>query len=107
MSQVKYKDISEIMHVNKSAGNKFFSHGAMQFFKSRICPTIYGGRYFVTSELVWDIGRRYSIRECSDDGAIITHHSMIGSHKEAVKHAKELAHEDQVVKHIAYYSRYR
>lgn len=107
MNQVFYKDISEIMQVNESVGNKFFSHKAMRFFKSRICPTIYGGRYFVTSEEVWDIGRRYSIRECSDDGAIITHHSMIGSHKEAVKHAKELAIQDHLVEHIRYYSRYR
>lgn len=107
MNQVKYKDISDIKHVNQSAGNKFFSHGAMQFFKSRICPTIYGGRYFVTSELVWEIGRRYSVRECSDNGSINTHHSMISSHKEAIKLAKELAQEDIVIEHIAYYSRYR
>ena len=107
MSQVWYNNIHEVMDANDRAENKFFSEGALRFFKSRISPTIYGGRYFVTSEEAWGMGRVYSVRECTDNGSIHTHHSFVPSHKEAVSLCKELAKEDRVVEHIRYYSRYR
>lgn len=106
MSQVWYANIHEVMDANDRSGFLFFSHDAMRFFKSRINPTIYGGRYFITSERYGD-ERVYSVRECTDGGSINTHHSLVPSHKEAVKLAKELAKEDAVVEHIRYYSRYR
>jgi hypothetical protein len=106
MSQVWYYNIHEVMDANDRSGRLFFSHGAMRFFKSRISPTIYGGRYFITSESYGD-ERVYSVRECGDSGDIMTHHSLVPSHKEAVKLAKELAKEDRIVEHIRYYSRYR
>lgn len=42
----------------------------MRFFSSRILPTVYGGRIFVTSEQdthehgAWNGERRYTVREC-------------------------------------------
>lgn len=53
---------------NLLAGKFFFSAATMRFFKSRVFPTVYGNRYFITSEIGWDMVRRYSIREAINEG---------------------------------------
>lgn len=73
-----YKDMSEVIRANEKRGDNWFDVDTKRFFRSRIGRTLYGGRYFVTSEqfvapMAGDDGpRRYSIREVMPDGAINT-----------------------------------
>lgn len=61
-----YNTIDEI----KDACPKFFGKDEMRNFGSRICQTVYAGRYFITSEKNRnESSRRYTIREVvAEDG---------------------------------------
>lgn len=67
-----YNSINEIKEANASIGAHFFEPATMRFFNSKIASrTVYGGRYFITSEQF--VGsdhvaqpRRYTIRACYD-----------------------------------------
>ncbi len=69
----------------------------MRFFKSRILPTVYGGRYFVTSEQFnSDTPRRYTVRRVEDNGAINTvgEFQAFPSSRAARAECRRLAKED-------------
>lgn len=59
--------ISDIRYNNLTAGHKFFSRGAMKFFRSRVLRTVYqgpGGIYFVTGEMTPESHtERYTVRQ--------------------------------------------
>ena len=58
--------ISEIMEANKNAGYHFFDKQTLHFFNSLILPTIYEGRFFITSEkdkYATNNVRKYTLRE--------------------------------------------
>ena len=60
-----YSDIDAIKYDARQCGSHFFDEGAMRFFNSRVLPTVYGGRFFITSERFDDsTPRRYTLREC-------------------------------------------
>lgn len=72
-----YSTIQQIRDANEARGHHFFEPGAMRFFRSRIGRTVYGGRYFITSEQFVDSNyrawpRQYTIRRANDDGSIDT-----------------------------------
>lgn len=53
MTAIKTYSMEEIRQASAAAGNHFFSHDTMKFFRSRTLPKVYqgtGGIYFVTSE---------------------------------------------------------
>jgi hypothetical protein len=54
---------SEVTH----GGSHFFDRDAMRFFKSRVNRTLYGGRFFVTSEDNGYDGRKYTVRFVRQD----------------------------------------
>ena len=67
-----YSTISEIKAANKAAGYFYFSPEAMHVWQSRCERGVYGGRYFVMSE-VSDNGtpRRYFyVRQITESGRI-------------------------------------
>lgn len=72
-----YASIAEIKAANASIGAHFFEPATMRFFNSKIASrTVYGGRYFITSEQF--VGsdhvaqpRMYTLRACYN-GAIDT-----------------------------------
>lgn len=70
--------IADVSWFNAVNGFHFFDVETLRFFSSRIGGTLYGGRFFVTSEQehvwgrVWDGERRYSVRRVADDGSIDT-----------------------------------
>jgi len=68
-----YYTISQIKNANKDGGFYFFSRNTMRFFKSRILPGVYNGRYFVTSERGPFGPRMYTVRRANDDGSVQTH----------------------------------
>ena len=65
-----YLTIAAVRRANKLAGQFFFSPDTMRFFSSRIGRTVYGGRYFVTSEQGPSEVRRYTVREAMENGHV-------------------------------------
>lgn len=63
-----YRNIEEIKAANKANGGHFFAPDTIRFFKSRILPRVYGGKYFITSEQ--DYNRLYTIREVDENGKV-------------------------------------
>lgn len=84
----------QVVAANRAAGQHWFSPDTMRFFNSRVLYTVYGGRYFLTSEKGPDGIRGYSVRETTPDGSSIT---TVGefqgwpSARAAQKEAKRLA----------------
>ena len=71
----QYSSIKEIIEDAKQAGSHFFDTATMKFFSSRILPTLYNGRYFITSERdsYRDSNPRvYTVREYMGGGDIRT-----------------------------------
>lgn len=91
------EDVKDIEDIATAAGSKFFSQGALSFFKSVIYPEVYAvgpGYLFVTSEQREEGPRRYTIRgwEPTEPEEIITV-SDFGYHKsleEAVAVIKDM-----------------
>ena len=79
-----FTSIEHVMAANRNLGHYFFERDTMRFFQTRIGSTLYGGRYFVTSErdsdyatsvrheAAWDGQRRYTVRRANGDGSITT-----------------------------------
>ena len=66
-----WSGIGLIKMANEECGQKWFSPATLKFFGCRVSSTIYGGRFFITSEL-GPSGRKYSIRQADKDGCIDT-----------------------------------
>jgi len=80
-TQRTFDDIAHVKAANRNLGHYFFERDTMRFFQTRIGSTLYGGRYFVTSErdeaygsisAAWDGQRRYTVRRANGDGSITT-----------------------------------
>jgi hypothetical protein len=68
-----FKTVNDVKQANERLGHHWFSPETLRFFSSRIGRTLYGGRYFITSEQYdHNAPRRYSIREASPDGSVRT-----------------------------------
>ena len=70
-----FHNINEIRRANRRHGGHWFEPETLRFFRSRVLPTVYGGRYFVTSEARGFGGERrrgYTVREAENDGEIGT-----------------------------------
>jgi hypothetical protein len=67
--------IGDIQRANRDAGHRFFSPDTMRFFGSRVMPTVYAGRFFITSErsgFDYNSPRTYTVREFFPDASIET-----------------------------------
>ena len=75
---MRYRSIAHIKSENKwSAGHHFFDPATMECFRSIVHPDLFGGRYFVTSEVgPWGPDgqdeRRYTVRFADDNAHIQT-----------------------------------
>jgi hypothetical protein len=77
-----YRTVADVKRANAAIGHHYFDRETLRFFGSRVGSTVYGGRYFVTSErdeaissrfpAAWNGERRYTVREAADDGSIST-----------------------------------
>jgi hypothetical protein len=61
--------IEEIANNNAEAGGTFFDRRTISLFKAKALPTVYGGKYFISSDVTPD-GKRYSVREVLPSGRI-------------------------------------
>lgn len=64
--------MAAVRAANKAAGHHWFEPATLRFFGSRIGGTLYGCRYFVTSEFTGfeRSARGYTIRQVNQDGTI-------------------------------------
>ena len=72
-----WTSIADIRKANEEAEHHFFDRDTLKFFDSRIERTIYGGRFFLTSEQFhgtdgYSGSRRWTVRAARDDGNITT-----------------------------------
>lgn len=70
----RFWDMNEVERANADLGHYWFSPDTKRFFHSRIGDTLYGGRYFISSECrePGETPRLYTIREANPDGSIDT-----------------------------------
>lgn len=81
-----YANISQIKDANRALGHHYFERSTMSFFHSRVeGRSIYGGRYFITSECHPIFGRsgewgprKFTIRDADDDGSVSTVGEFMG-----------------------------
>ena len=69
-----WDSIYDIRAANRAAGQHWFDPDTLRFFASRVGETIYGGRYFLSSEKSGfdDPTRVWSVREATPDARIET-----------------------------------
>lgn len=64
------RHIDNVIEANKAAGGTFFEGRTVLYFKNKVLPTMYGGKYFITYNLMEDEGKRYSVRQALSTGLI-------------------------------------
>jgi hypothetical protein len=95
----RWESMTNVKYENRCIGQHFFSPSTMRWFNSRIGSTIYGGRFFITSEQdsygAWGGKRRYTIRVIRDNADIGEwgEHGQFASRSGAVKCAERLANQ--------------
>ncbi len=90
-----YYAIDQIKQANQENGFHFFERDTMRFFKSRILSEVYGGQYFITSEVEPFSGRKYTIRKADlNNGDIET----IGKHCQYATAAQAKAAVKRIIK---------
>lgn len=68
-----YRNMADIIAASRRAGHHWFSPETKRFFRCRVHPRVYGGKYFVTSEQFNDGSPRlYTVREAKENGDIDT-----------------------------------
>lgn len=96
----RFNTIDEIKARAAHAGSHFFDKGTIEFFDSRIGRSVFGGRYFITSEQFHgpdeSLPRKWTIRECTPQGDINTvgEFQQYATPNDAVQAARSLAEED-------------
>lgn len=65
-----FKSMAEVKAANAAAGHRFFSPGAMQFFRSRVEGGLIRGEFFVTSEQQEGHRRMFTLRRVDADGIV-------------------------------------
>lgn len=67
-----FATMKQVRLANAALGHQWFDPSALRFFRSRIGSTVYGGRFFTSSEQGPNGVRLYSVRVVADDGSIDT-----------------------------------
>jgi len=98
-SYPKFEDIDALKRFVTRHGNPhYFSADTMRFFRSRVSESLYGGRFFVTSErdALGNYPRLYTVRFVRDNGdgsvsVTSTGFERYSSRSGAHRHAERLA----------------
>lgn len=72
-----FRTMDDVRLANHELGHHWFEPATLRWFGSRVGSTLYGGRFFTTSERdpsgsAWNGQRRYSVREVRPDGSVDT-----------------------------------
>lgn len=63
------RHIDNVVEANKAAGGTFFDNRTICYFKNKVLPTMYGGKYFISYD-VTDEGKRFTVRKVLAGGLI-------------------------------------
>jgi hypothetical protein len=63
------RHIDNVIEANKAAGGSFFDRRTVLYFKSKVLPTMYGEKYFISYDLT-DEGKRFTVRKVLHSGLI-------------------------------------
>lgn len=81
-----FTDINEIITLSRENGYTFFNKDRQQAHKTRVLPTLYYGRYFITEQIM-DNKKFYAIYKALKDGACdIVQGSIYLSQRSAERH---------------------
>lgn len=64
------RHIDAVIVRNKLAGGSFFDKRTVCYFKNKVLPTMYGGKYFISYDVNEDGEKLYMVREVLDSGLI-------------------------------------
>jgi hypothetical protein len=67
-----FTDMAAVKERNRRTGHSFFEADTLRFFDGTVGRTLYGGRFFVTSEKGPHGPRRWTVRRANQDGTITT-----------------------------------
>lgn len=89
------RHIDTIIASNKSVGGTFFDRRTVLYFKNKVLPTMYGGKYFISYDVTDDGEKLYSVREALKSGLIrlVGERGAYLSKNEAVGAVKDLLDE--------------
>jgi len=83
-------NIEMIKANNLLAGQYFFSRDTMRFFKSKVFPKVYGGKYFITRETNPSGETRFTVREAVNGGKYMKTVGEFFAHR-TIKEARAVA----------------
>jgi hypothetical protein len=63
------RHIDAVIEGNKAAGGTFFDRRTVCYFKNKVLPTLYGGKYFISYD-VTEEGKRFTVRKVLNSGLI-------------------------------------
>ena len=93
--------MADVKRINRDNGKYFFEKGALKFFNSRIGNTLYGNKYFVTSEQYNEnFPRLYTIRMFDvNTGSVDTvgEFQEFTTGQQAISHIKELLKQEDAI----------
>lgn len=92
-------EMCEVRIRNKAIGHHFFDPSTMRFFRSRVGNTIYGDKYFISSEQFDERSPRlFSIRLVNPDGSIDTmgEFQEYSTRAQAMREVKRLLMEEKL-----------
>ena len=83
-----FNTINEVVTLSRENGYTFFDKGRQQQHKTKVLPTLYGGRYFIT-ESIHNGKTLFSIYQVFKDGACdIVNGQVFVSKRSAQRHLK-------------------
>lgn len=86
------RHIDAVIEANRAAGGTFFDKRTVLYFKDKVLPTMYGGKYFISYELTDDGMKLFTVRKVLRSGLIgvAGERGMYGSKADAVAAIKDL-----------------
>ena len=83
-----FENIDQIVALSRENGYTFFDKERQEQHRTRVLPTLYGGKYFITQSL-YDGRRMYSIYKALKDGACdIVRGEVFLTERSAQRHLK-------------------
>jgi hypothetical protein len=64
------RHIDNVVTANQQAGGTFFEKRTICYFKNKVLPTMYGGKYFISYDVQEDGEKLYTVRKVLASGLI-------------------------------------
>lgn len=88
--KTRFTQIGQVANANSGIGHHWFDADTLRFFKSRVLDTVYGSRFFISSEKPPHGNRQYAIRVIFPDGEVENFDNGYGTANAAKREIKRL-----------------